>query len=122
MPWNRIIVTRHPALVEVLREDFDIEGEAHEHATAELVRDRAVIGVLPLHLAALAFSVTAVDLDLPPELRGKELTVDEVRRHLKGLTPYKVQTLRGHFNTLNQSFARGWEEGMKREATEYEPH
>jgi hypothetical protein len=39
----------------------------------------------------VAESVTEVTLNLPPELRGKELTVEEVRKHLKGLTTYRVE-------------------------------
>ena len=88
---SNIIVTRHPALVEVLREDFGIDGPVLAHATADDVRGKRVVGVLPLHLAAVAESVTQVTLNLPPELRGKELTVEEVRKHLKGLTTYRVE-------------------------------
>jgi len=88
---STIIVTRHPALVEVLREDFRIDGPVIAHATADDVRGKRVVGVLPLHLAAAAESVTEVTLNLPPELRGKELTTDQVRQHLVGLSTYRVE-------------------------------
>jgi hypothetical protein len=88
---NTVIVTRHAALVEVLAEDYGYVGPVISHATADDVRGKCVVGVLPLHLAAVAESVTEVTLNLPPELRGKELTVEEVRKHLKGLTTYRVE-------------------------------
>jgi hypothetical protein len=88
---SNIIVTRHPALVQVLAEDYGYVGPVLAHATAADVRGKCVVGVLPLHLAAVAESVTEVTLNLPPELRGKELTVEEVRKHLKGLTTYRVE-------------------------------
>jgi hypothetical protein len=88
---NTVIVTRHHALVAVLAEDYGIDGPVISHATADDVRGKRVVGVLPLHLAAVAESVTEVTLNLPPEMRGKELSVDEVRQHLKGLTTYRVE-------------------------------
>lgn len=86
-----LIVTRHQALVEFLREELGIEGEVVPHATAEQVRNRRVVGVLPLHLAALTESVTSVDLDVPAELRGKELTLEQVKACYKGIETYVVR-------------------------------
>lgn len=86
-----LIVTRHQALVEFLREELGIEGEVVPHATAEQVRNRRVVGVLPLHLASLTESVTSVDLDLPPELRGKELTLQQLKDCYKGIETYVVR-------------------------------
>jgi hypothetical protein len=40
----------------------------------------------------MAASVTSVDMDLPAELRGVELTAEQVRGHFVGLTTYKVMT------------------------------
>lgn len=91
MNSNRVIVTRHAGLVEFLA-SIGITGEVIAHATADSVRGREVIGVLPLHLAALAESVTSVDMELPAELRGVELSAEQVRQHFKGLTTYKVMT------------------------------
>jgi len=77
-----IIVTRHPALAEYLRRHGYTEGapEVREHVTAEEVRGCHVIGVLPLHLAAEAASVTEVPLALTPDMRGRELTLEELER------------------------------------------
>jgi CRISPR-associated protein Csx16 len=89
---DALIVTRHPGLVEVLRADFGITGKVISHATPEAIRGKRVVGVLPLDLAAEAASVTVVVLDLPAEMRGKELTADEVRKYMKGLQPFVVRT------------------------------
>jgi CRISPR-associated protein Csx16 len=87
-----LVVTRHPGLVTVLLEDGVVpEGtEVVAHATPEQVRGKHVYGVLPLHLAAEAASVTEVTLDLPAELRGQELSAEQVRQYRTGTTTYQV--------------------------------
>lgn len=87
-----VVVTRHPALVEYLTELGVVPAgtEVVAHATAEQVRGRHVFGVLPLHLAAEAASVTEVPLHVPAELRGVELTLEQVRQFSGPLVEYKV--------------------------------
>ena len=87
-----VVVTRHPALVEYLTELGVVPAgtEVVTHATAEQVRGRHVFGVLPLHLAAEAASVTEVTLHVPAELRGVELTLEQVRQFAGPLVEYKV--------------------------------
>lgn len=87
-----VVVTRHPALVEYLTELGVVPAgtEVVAHATAEQVRGRHVFGVLPLHLAAEAASVTEVTLHVPAELRGVELTLEQVRQFAGPLVEYKV--------------------------------
>ncbi len=77
----KIVVTRHKALVEYIRELglIDDQVKVISHATADDVRDKDVIGILPLSLAAEANSVTEVPLSLTPDMRGKELSLEEVR-------------------------------------------
>lgn len=76
-----LIVTRHPALVDYLREIGMIPDGARviAHATVAEVRGRHVCGVLPLHVAAECASVTMIPLDIPSSLRGVELTLEQVR-------------------------------------------
>lgn len=87
-----VVVTRHPALVEYLTEQGVVPAgtEVVAHATVEQVRGRHVFGVLPLHLAAEAASVTEVTLRVPAELRGVELTLEQVRQFAGPLVEYKV--------------------------------
>lgn len=77
------VVTRHKALVDyLLNKNIIKEGEYKliEHADYKDVEGQDVIGVLPLQLASYAKSVTEVPLKLTPEMRGKELTFDEVEK------------------------------------------
>ena len=91
-----LIITRHPGLVKYLVE----EGIATKsincatHATPELVKDKNVVGVLPHSLSCLCTSFTEVPLNLPQELRGKELNVDQVRKFASHPVTYKIRRLK----------------------------
>ena len=87
-----VVVTRHPALVAYLVEVGLVqEGvKVVTHATEDAVRRKHVIGVLPLRLAALAASITEVPLVLPPDLRGVELTLDQIRKYAGETATYAV--------------------------------
>ena len=77
------VVTRHKALVSYLIDKNIIkEGEYKliEHADYKDVEGQNVIGVLPLQLASYAKSVTEIPLKLTHQMRGKELTFDEVEK------------------------------------------
>ena len=76
-----VIVTRHLAFIAHLQEIglAPDDAEIITHATPEAVRGAHVIGMLPLHLAAEAAQVTTVPLNVPTELRGQELTIEQVR-------------------------------------------
>lgn len=89
-----IVITRHPGLVQYLREEGIVHGDVQvqAHASAEDVAGKHVIGVLPIHLAALADRVTVVELGhLPAELRGQELTAEQVRQYTSGVNTYQVR-------------------------------
>jgi len=87
-----IVVTRHPALVALLRERGLVAENCRviEHATADDVRGQHVIGVLPLSLAALANEVTEVPLALTPDMRGKELSIETLRQIAGAQVTYVV--------------------------------
>lgn len=88
-----LIVTRHPGLVEHLRRTGLITGgePVVEHAAPADVRGRHVIGVLPLHLAAEAASVTEVPLNLGPDDRGRELSAERVAEVAGPPVTYQVR-------------------------------
>lgn len=90
---NTIIVTRHKALVEFLIETGMVTAETPvlSHVTSKDVLGKHVIGVLPLHLAALAATVTEIPLDIPAELRGQELDLEQVRRFAGSPAKYSVR-------------------------------
>lgn len=87
-----LIVTRHPALKDYLIERgvADASTPVLPHASAADVEGKAVAGVLPLHLAAACGSLTTVELALPLEMRGKELSLDDMRKYCKGLRTFVV--------------------------------
>lgn len=89
---NAVVVTRHQGLVEYLKEINLIDGTATivSHATAETVERKNVVGVLPHSLSCKAISFTEVPLNLPPEMRGVELTVDDMRKYAGEPVTYRV--------------------------------
>ena len=89
-----VIVTRHPALVEYLRELGKVKGDVKviSHVSdPKQIEGKHVIGVLPLHLAALAAKVTVIPLIVPPEKRGKELTLEEVYEYAGAPRTFEVR-------------------------------
>lgn len=117
-----IVVTRHAGLVEFLREEGLIEAttEVVAHATPEVVAGCRVIGILPLHLAAKAAMVEQPILDLPPELRGKELTAAEMRQYYKGMQSFVVHTPKELEIDLEGSNSNG-HQGYGRSIGKWEP-
>lgn len=107
-----LIVTRHPALVQFLAEELGIEGEVIPHATPDMIRNRRVVGVLPLHLAALCESVTSVELNLPPELRGVELSLDQIKAHFVSCHTYVVRDLIGYNDEIENNCLSAMQGGM----------
>ena len=91
-----IIVTRHVALVDYLIEEGVVPKgcKVLSHASKKEVMGQDVIGVLPMHLAALASSITEVPLKIPSDLRGKELTVKEVRKYAGPPVTYVVTIIK----------------------------
>jgi putative CRISPR-associated protein (TIGR02620 family) len=90
-----LIVTRHPGLVTYLREIglADAETAVVTHATPDVVKGKRVCGVLPHSLSCLCDTFTEVPLDLPQELRGAELTVEQVRQFARPAVTYRVEVL-----------------------------
>ena len=79
---EKLIVTRHKPLVEWLRLR-GITGPVIEQATPEDISGKDIFGILPLHLASLAASVTEVSMPgLTLEQRQKnaagDLTIEEM--------------------------------------------
>ena len=127
MPYQRIkprtvIVTRHAGLVEFLREEGLIEAttEVVAHATPEAVKGCRVIGILPLHLAVHAACVEQPILNLPPELRGKELTAAEMRQYYEGMETFVVHTPKELEIDLEGSNSNG-HQGYGRSIGKWEP-
>jgi len=91
----KLVITRHPALVQYLRE-IGIVGNAEviAHASPEMVTGREVVGILPHSLSCLTKTFTEVPLFVPAELRGIELTLEQVRLYAKPAVTYKVSVVK----------------------------
>lgn len=89
----KVLVTRHEALVEYFSNMGITFDKVITHATAEDVTGNDVYGVLPLHLASLSNTVTTVDMDLPAEMRGKELSLTDIETYFTGMSTYKVEKI-----------------------------
>ena len=89
-----VVVTRHPALVQFLVEQgiVDKKTPTINHATVNDIEGKHVIGVLPMHMAALALTITEVPLNIPAELRGKELSLEQVEKFAGEPVTYSVRT------------------------------
>jgi hypothetical protein len=86
-----VIVSRHPAAIEFIRNRVD---GAHlypvlESATADDVRGQRMYGNLPLHLATMAESITAVEFSKTPP-RGLEYTLEDMKAAGAYLRTYAV--------------------------------
>jgi putative CRISPR-associated protein (TIGR02620 family) len=104
-----LVVTRHPALVDLLRERGLLpEGtQVLSHVeTPDLIRGQDVIGVLPMSLAAVAASVTEIPLALTPELRGRELDLATLRQIAGEAVTYRVAVVPAVPETVGQMVAR----------------
>jgi len=94
-PATDMVVTRHPALVALLRERGEVADGVvviGHVADPEMLRGRRVWvwGVLPLHLAALADLVCEVPISLSPDMRGRELSLEELRAVAGPTRRYRV--------------------------------
>ena len=86
---DTVIVTRHSGLVEWLKRR-GIEGEVVSHADEDAVRGKRVYGVLPFRLAALADEFVEVSMNVPAEMRGKELTAGDIDSLNPQMTAWRV--------------------------------
>ena len=101
-----IIVTRHVHLIQYARDKGFVGKEVPilAHAKPEDIEGKNVFGVLPLSLAVLAASVTEIPLlGLPAELRGKELTLEQVAQYAGLPVTYEVQ--RQYLDTVTKTNA-----------------
>lgn len=95
-PTLDVIITRHQALVEYCKE-IGLIGDDVEiitHASPEAVKDKHVLGVLPHSLSCLCATFTEIPLSLPPEMRGKELSIEDMRKYAQAPMTYKVIQLK----------------------------
>ncbi len=90
-----LIVTRHMGLLQYLYEIGLCTDNVKvvDRATPELIKGKHVCGVLPHSLSALTASFTEVPLSLPNELRGVELSYEQVKRYAGKPVTYVIKVI-----------------------------
>lgn len=90
-----VVVTRHPALVDYLKEKglVDKNTKVLTHANKEDIIGKNVIGILPIDLAAYANSITSVTMNLTEAHRGRELTLEDMKEIVGEIKTYMVVEL-----------------------------
>lgn len=75
-----VIVTRHKGAIEWLREHYPelCRGRVIRHAGYRDIKDKVVVGVLPVHMAHECREYWHLEMDLPQSCRGKELTKEDM--------------------------------------------
>ncbi len=91
-----LVVTKHKGLVEFLRKrglvDDTVQVVAHVNDPS-ILDGKVVAGVLPVHLAARCTAYCSVNLELPFELRGKELSAEQTEEFCTGIEYYCVSLM-----------------------------
>ena len=92
---THIFVTRHPG-ARAWAHTQGIAARQVTHLDPETVRGGDVVmGTLPVHIAAQVCARGArylhLRLDLPPDLRGRDLSADDMTRAGARLEPYHLQ-------------------------------
>lgn len=93
-------VSRHPGAIEWAQGEALTIDHFVPHLDMALVqRGDTVMGSLPVNLAARVCAAGAaywhLRLDLPAELRGRELSVGDLRRLGAQVTPFEVRAATG---------------------------
>ena len=88
-----VIVTRHPALLQYLQKQGLVPADTPvlAHASEADVQGKHVIGVLPMRLASVTAKLTEVSMTVPAELRGQELSLEQIEALNPTLTTYVVR-------------------------------
>lgn len=92
-----LLISRHPSAIAWVKSKMPVD-EVLTHLTdehlAKLTPAHTVIGTLPIHLASAVCDTGAtfiyLSLDTPPELRGQELTIEQMDKLGARFENYKV--------------------------------
>jgi CRISPR-associated protein Csx16 len=93
-----LLISRHPSAIAWVKSKVRVD-EVLTHLTdddiANLTSEHTVIGTLPIHLAAAVCEKGAnfvyLSLDTPPELRGSELSVEQMDALGARLEKYRIE-------------------------------
>jgi len=90
-----IIVTKHAAVEQYIREAglCDDESPCFPSVSAEYVKGKHVIGIVPFHIAASAALFTEIKLTLRKHLFNTELTLDQLKAMVQQVRTYEVNVV-----------------------------
>ena len=112
---DKLVVTRHKALVDHLfKKGLVEEGTPvvrHVVRPGE-VQGKHVYGHLPFHLAVHAASITTIPLNVPADMRGVELTLEEIDRYAGTPTQFVVVSQRDFANISDRLHYAGAAAGI----------
>jgi len=84
-----VIVSQHESTIKLLKTVFpEAKVVSHINSPEDIPSGSLVIGNLPIHMVSELINnrgcrFVLVSLDIPPELRGKELGEEELKKYMK---------------------------------------
>ena len=91
---NRVFVSRHTALQQYCREIGLISREVQCFVKVQIkdIKDKDVVGALPLELASYTRSYTEIPLKCRV-IKGEELSIEDIRMGALSPRKYRVESL-----------------------------
>ena len=90
-----VVVSRHDAFVEFLKSFGILHGNekviSHVSSPDEIAGKIVISSGMPLWLSAMAKCMVVVSMDIPFQMRGKELSVDDMKRFFKRIDVFEVK-------------------------------
>ncbi len=116
-PCFHRVITRHPGAAEWVGQQLGRTVNAVPHLELDEIESGGnYYGVFPLHLAAAicakGSACWAIAVNMPPALRGQELSAEQLDELGAELVRYDVQTLDGLGAPTTKSPASGAEAGQ----------
>lgn len=93
---EKLVVTRHKNLVRFLKERHLIDNNTKiiSHAKEQDVKGMHVLGVIPYWLACHAEKITEIQIRIPKEKRGTELSIEDIRFYACDPKTYRVKEVK----------------------------
>ncbi len=87
-----LVITKYEGLVKYLIEEgLAPPGVAViQRANPSNIEGKHVLGTLPHSLSCYTDTYTEIQLNLPPALRGSEITAEQVRKYASAPTTYTI--------------------------------
>ena len=93
---KKIFVARHEGLQQYCREIglINTDTPCYDAVTVALVKNKDVVGILPLKLACLTNTYTMIPLGLKRSFNISELSLEDIRRFAMPHKTYKITEIK----------------------------